>query len=191
MIRSAAVLLNPRIQRHTQEYRDLYRRRVAVEREFGRLKTDYALAPLRVRGLARRKVGNVVEVALPDGTFAYGRLLKDAAIAFYRERSEAPASPPLGSRDCEFIIGVEYAALREWPVVGYDPAGHGEEDWPPPSFIRDSISGEYSIYERGEISPSRKDACRGLEAAAVWGANHVVDRLMGDHKWETPMTKPP
>lgn len=44
---------NPRIQRHTQEYRDLYRRRVAVEREFGRLKADYALAPLRVRGLAR------------------------------------------------------------------------------------------------------------------------------------------
>ncbi len=44
---------NPRIQRHTQEFRALYRRRVAVEREFGRLKHDYGLAPLRVRGLAR------------------------------------------------------------------------------------------------------------------------------------------
>lgn len=49
----AATRFNPRIQRHTQEYRDLYRRRVAVEREFGRLKHDYALAPLRVRGLER------------------------------------------------------------------------------------------------------------------------------------------
>ena len=49
----AATRFNPRIQRHTQEYRYLYRRRVAVEREFGRLKHDYALAPLRVRGLAR------------------------------------------------------------------------------------------------------------------------------------------
>ena len=48
-----ATHFNPRIQRHTQEYRDLYRRRVAVEREFGRLKHDYALAPLRVRGIAR------------------------------------------------------------------------------------------------------------------------------------------
>jgi hypothetical protein len=45
--------LNPRIQRHTQRYRDLYRGRAAVEREFGRLKTDYGLAPLRVRGLER------------------------------------------------------------------------------------------------------------------------------------------
>ena len=30
-----------------------HRRRVAVEREFGRLKHDYGLAPLRVRGLER------------------------------------------------------------------------------------------------------------------------------------------
>jgi hypothetical protein len=34
--------------RHTDEFRSLYRRRVAVEREFGRLKTDSALAPRRV-----------------------------------------------------------------------------------------------------------------------------------------------
>ncbi len=32
---------------------DLYRRRSSVEREFGRLKHDYGLAPLRVRGLER------------------------------------------------------------------------------------------------------------------------------------------
>lgn len=31
----------------------LYRGRAAVEREFGRLKNEYGLAPLRVRGLER------------------------------------------------------------------------------------------------------------------------------------------
>jgi len=45
--------LLPRIPRHTQRFRDLYRGRAAVEREFGRLKHDYGLAPLRVRGLER------------------------------------------------------------------------------------------------------------------------------------------
>ena len=45
--------LFPRIPRHTQRFRDLYRGRAAVEREFGRLKHDYGLAPLRVRGLAK------------------------------------------------------------------------------------------------------------------------------------------
>jgi hypothetical protein len=45
--------LFPRIARHTERFRDLYVRRVAVEREFGRLKTLYGLSPLRVRGLER------------------------------------------------------------------------------------------------------------------------------------------
>src|SRR5438552_9661458 len=48
-----ATRFNPRIQRHTERYRTLYRGRPAVERAFAVLKTDYALAPLRVRGRAR------------------------------------------------------------------------------------------------------------------------------------------
>lgn len=44
---------NPFISRHTREYRDLYRRRSAIEREFGRLKHHYGLATLRVRGVER------------------------------------------------------------------------------------------------------------------------------------------
>ena len=41
------------IERHTQTWRDLYRHRTAVEREFGRLKHEYGLAFLRVRGIER------------------------------------------------------------------------------------------------------------------------------------------
>lgn len=42
-----------RIPRSTDEWRSLYRRRSAVEREFGRLKHTYGLAFLRVRGIER------------------------------------------------------------------------------------------------------------------------------------------
>jgi hypothetical protein len=35
------------------EWKALYRRRASVEREFGRLKHDHGLAPLRVRGIDR------------------------------------------------------------------------------------------------------------------------------------------
>jgi hypothetical protein len=45
--------LFPRIARHSQRFRDLYGRRVAVERGFADLKTHYGLTPLRVRGLAK------------------------------------------------------------------------------------------------------------------------------------------
>jgi transposase len=43
----------PLIPRETLRWTALYRRRAAVEREFGRLKHEWALAPLRVRGLDR------------------------------------------------------------------------------------------------------------------------------------------
>jgi hypothetical protein len=45
--------LHPLIPRETPRYRKLYRGRSGVEREFGRLKHEWALAPLRVRGLDR------------------------------------------------------------------------------------------------------------------------------------------
>jgi hypothetical protein len=45
--------LHPLIPRETPRFRKLYHQRGAVEREFGRLKHDWALAPLRVRGIER------------------------------------------------------------------------------------------------------------------------------------------
>ncbi|HYZ76437.1 MAG TPA: transposase [Gaiellaceae bacterium] len=42
----------PIIPRETKRWRSLYHGRAAVEREFGRLKHEYGLSPLRVRGLA-------------------------------------------------------------------------------------------------------------------------------------------
>ena len=45
--------MSPLIPRGSRRFRDLYRRRVAVEREFGYLKHNFGLAPLRVRGLER------------------------------------------------------------------------------------------------------------------------------------------
>ncbi|HEU4702116.1 MAG TPA: transposase [Conexibacter sp.] len=48
--------LHPLIPRETLRWKALYRRRTAVEREFGRLKHEWALLPLRVRGIDRVKL---------------------------------------------------------------------------------------------------------------------------------------
>jgi transposase len=45
--------LRPFIERASERWRQLYKARGAVEREFGRLKHEWAMLPLRVRGLAR------------------------------------------------------------------------------------------------------------------------------------------
>jgi hypothetical protein len=45
--------LHPLIPRETLRWKGLYRRRASVERSFGRLKNEWALAPLRVRRIER------------------------------------------------------------------------------------------------------------------------------------------
>jgi hypothetical protein len=45
--------LHPLIPRTTQRYKALYHQRGAVEREFGRLKHEWAMLPLRVRRIER------------------------------------------------------------------------------------------------------------------------------------------
>jgi hypothetical protein len=45
--------LHPLIPREPERSAKLYRSRGAIEREFGRLKHEWALLPLRVRGLER------------------------------------------------------------------------------------------------------------------------------------------
>ena len=45
--------LHPLIPRESKRFGDLYRGRSAVEREFGRLKHEWGLGPLRVRGIEK------------------------------------------------------------------------------------------------------------------------------------------
>ena len=53
-----------RIPYGSDEWKCLYRGRAAVEREFGRLKNEYGLTPLRTRGLGRvRQHADLVMIA--------------------------------------------------------------------------------------------------------------------------------
>jgi hypothetical protein len=72
--------LFPRIARHTERWKSLYRGRAAVEREFAFLKRDHALADLRVRGIER--------VRLHADLTLLGRL----ALALERSREVALAA---------------------------------------------------------------------------------------------------
>ena len=44
---------DPLVPRNSKRWGDLYRGRAAVERTFGRLKHEYGLTPLRIRGRER------------------------------------------------------------------------------------------------------------------------------------------
>ena len=70
---------NPHITRYGNDFRNLYYRRSAVEREFGNLKHHFALAPLRVRGLERIRLhADLVMLARLSQTLSRAR---DVALA--------------------------------------------------------------------------------------------------------------
>ena len=133
--------------------------------------------------MSRRKpkVGDVIQIKLPSDCYAYGRVLRDASVAFYSETTTEPGLPPIGSRSYEFVVGVYEDVLKsdEVPVVGYDPSQGPDDEWPPPYCVRDPISGGTKIYYRGAMTPASAQECEHLEPAAVWDLPHLVDRLMG------------
>ena len=63
--------LHPLIPRETNRWHDLYRGRASIEREFGRLKHEYSLTPIRVRGLERRRPRDA-RPALPSSRESQG-----------------------------------------------------------------------------------------------------------------------
>lgn len=133
--------------------------------------------------MARRpKLGSVVQFALPNGRYAYGRVLHDAAVGFYSATTDGPGEPPIGSRDFQFVVGVDDRTLRgdAVSVVGYDPGIDEADDWPPTQAIWDPLTGRPKVYIRGEIHPATVDEATGLEPVASWALEHLIPRLMSN-----------
>lgn len=116
----------------------------------------------------RIKIGDVYAIPLPNGKYAFGRKFKDAGIGIYKYIGEGIEDIPK-DEEYQFIVGVYEYVLKsgDWTVVENRPFKSDDEAYPPPSCIIDSISGEYSIYYKGEIRSATKSECEGLEVAAV------------------------
>lgn len=129
---------------------------------------------------AKVSLGSVFEIPLPDGSFAYGRVFKDATVAIYRQLSIRPNDPPIGSREYMFFVGMLEKILKkgEWKVVSVDPFEAEEDPWPPPNSIIDPIDGSCQIYHRGTIRAASQEECRNLEPAAVWDSHHIIERIL-------------
>lgn len=133
----------------------------------------------------RLKLGDIYEIPLSDGKFAYGRLFKEYTLAIYKNTYEKFSELPQ-TEEYSFFVGVYKDLLQdgEWPVVGSRPFPSEEDAWAPPQCIKDAVSGRYSLYYKGEIIPSTENECKDLERAAAWDRRHLVDRLMGDSTWQ-------
>lgn len=83
----------------------------------------------------------------------------------------------MGSQDFVFCAGVYDDVVARWERVGTDPFESDDAAWPPPSSIRDPITGRWSIYEYGNIRQAEAAEAESLEPAAVWDEHHLLPRL--------------
>lgn len=132
----------------------------------------------------RLKLGNIYIIPLPNGTFAFGRLFKEYTLAIYKTISEDVSASPL-NEEYSFYVGVYKDLLQdgEWKIIENRPFLSDDEAWAPPQCIIDKLSEKYSLYYKGQIIPSTKELCEGLEQVSAWDRHHVVDRIMGETKW--------
>lgn len=133
----------------------------------------------------RPDVGAVVEVPLGDGRRCFGLVLPSPRVAFFDlcassdlklEVEEIRSRPVL----FQLLVMQRPLSMAEWPVIGEVPVEPALLEGPY-FFREDPISGKLSISKDGvERIPATLAEVAGLERAAVWDAEHVVDRLK-DH----------
>lgn len=139
----------------------------------------------------RIRLGNIYEIALPNGKKAYGRLFKEYTLAIYNKICDNVNELP-EENDYRFFVGVYKDLLQDgvWPIVGNREFDSEDEAWPPPQCVVDAITKVGSLYYKGQIIPCSYEECKDLEVASAWDRHHVVDRIMGIDKWEKCIPKP-
>lgn len=126
--------------------------------------------------------GSLLRISLGDGTDAFARVLPNSQVAVYQYRvsqGDAPPSGVLGSRPLWKLTVMKSALISgRWQVVDVQPL-EPELAMPVEYFMKDQLTGRYSVYRSsdGHTRDSTFEECKGLEAAAVWEAEHIEDRL--------------
>jgi hypothetical protein len=130
----------------------------------------------------RRTIGAIVKIPLQDGSHSYGLVLDKASIAVFKikTKEDLQASEIL-EKDVLFIIAVYDNVITSgrWEKIGKAASSERFLNLPM-KFIQDQLNpSTIQLYNpnTGEITPSTKEECVGLERAAVWAAEHVEERI--------------
>lgn len=147
----------------------------------------------------RWQPGAVVRKTIGTTTY-YGRLLEFPWAAFYDFRSQQPMKglSEITSHSVAFMVAAhkDLVADGQWETIGVAPL---EPSLRPPKAqaMIDVLDPEHCqiIDDEGNIREATREECEGLEPAAVWEPEHIVDRLE-DHfagrpaRWLKDMVPP-
>jgi hypothetical protein len=133
----------------------------------------------------RRITGTVVRIPLGSEGHGYGVVLERSSLAVLDllTSQELPVEAVLQHKTL-FVLTVYNNAITSgrWTAIGREPL-QPRFIRLPLQYIQDSVNPDcFQIYDPnlGTMAPATKEECAGLEAAAVWEAEHVESRI-SDH----------
>jgi len=134
----------------------------------------------------KRIIGAIVKIDLESGYHSYARILDKASYAFYdiyvkedlniEDILKRPILYTLAAYDDIIKNGLWKVVSKKIPIENYLKEQ-------PMQFIQDKLNPEsFELYNpnTGEITPTKKKKCKGLEEAAVWEEWEIKERLQ-DH----------
>lgn len=139
----------------------------------------------------RYKVGDVIALPLRDGSFGYGRVLKQPEIAFYDLHSLQKLSlDEVVTHSILFKLFVQDEAIKDgsWEIIGSAPLSN-ELLRPHPYFVWGPLQERpFITYDGSEKILATPEECKGLERVIIWDAKTVGHRLYdtligGGDKW--------
>lgn len=136
----------------------------------------------------RKKVGDVYGFELPNNKYAFARIFRDATIAIYEKLGYSIEDVPQEEKYL-FYVGVYNDVIMRWKYIENRKFAFEDDSWPPAMCIVEAITGKRSKYYQGIITPSTYDECKDLEIAAVWEENQIIDRILGNNKWQNTFRK--
>jgi hypothetical protein len=130
--------------------------------------------------------GDIVKIPLPTEKFGYGCVLDRPLMGFYNFTNNGTiAIEYIARHPFMFKVFVEDNAIKSgrWTIVGKTPVVdnlRNKEKF----FKKDPISNRFYIYIDSKLGVSEREVspeeCIGLEAAAVWSAEHVEERIIDE-----------
>ncbi|WP_153118079.1 Imm26 family immunity protein [Rhodocyclus tenuis] len=130
----------------------------------------------------RDKIGALFSLELSAGQIAFGRKVNKEESVFFDFVTDTLSPESIAkayeSRVAFRIPVMKYAVTSgRWKIVDCSRPVGPELAQPGKYFMQDKLTGAFSIYQQGEISPCDRIDVEGLECAAVWEPEHVEDRL--------------
>lgn len=134
----------------------------------------------------RITLGSILEINIDNEYNVYAQILNEAGYAFFDYKSSNSLNDfsLLQKSPVLFIIGVYDDVITQgrWLKVGKMEL-RDDLKVQPMQFIHDQLKpGKFELYDpnTGDIKPSTKEECKGLECASVWEGEEVEERIR-DH----------